>query len=458
MAVRVGGCLLVYVAAVALLLTQSRAGVAGAVAVLALWLVLSDERLSDGLRAALALLPALAVGGWAFTRPALVEDGALRADRVDDGRVFAVLLIVGALVVGAAAWRVRARRLASERGPAVRAVLVGMCALAVAVGAVGLVATVGNPFSWASSQVSGGECVNDPGRLTDLCANNRLAWWEEAVRVAADHPARGSGAGTFALARRRHREDATPVSQPHSVPLQLLADLGAIGLALGLLVACGAAVGIVRGLRRTTASERPAAAALACLVARLRGARPRGLRPRLPRGDGAYPRCDRRAPRGGETCRRRSASACRVSSRSAPSPRPPWPPSRCRRSPSVTPSGRSRPWTRGGSRMPSTRQIAPACSTRSRRPRFRRRALAADAEGDRRAAVAWYEQATDLQPENPDVWFDLGLYHVVATEDQCAAYQALNRSYTLDPRSSRWAPGGPLDIARDAVNAGACER
>ncbi len=86
------------------------------------------------------------------------------------------------------------------------------------------------------------------------------------------------------------------------------------------------------------------------------------------------------------------------------------------------------------------------------------RALAADAEGDRRAAVAWYEKATDLQPENPDVWFDLGLYHVVATEDQCAAYQALNRSYTLDPRSSRWAPGGPLDIARDAVNAGACER
>jgi len=28
----------------------------------------------------------------------------------------------------------------------------------------------------------------------------------------------------------------------------------------------------------------------------------------------------------------------------------------------------------------------------------------------------------------------------------------------LDPKSSRWAEGGPLDVARDAVNHGACER
>jgi Flp pilus assembly protein TadD len=86
------------------------------------------------------------------------------------------------------------------------------------------------------------------------------------------------------------------------------------------------------------------------------------------------------------------------------------------------------------------------------------RAFAADAAGDRAAAVAWYEEATRLQPENPDTWYDLGLYHFTATQDLCAAYAALNHSYTLDPRSSRWTPGGPLDVAKDAVNAGACER
>jgi hypothetical protein len=42
--------------------------------------------------------------------------------------------------------------------------------------------------------------------------------------------------------------------------------------------------------------------------------------------------------------------------------------------------------------------------------------------------------------------------------DSCGAYQALNRAYTLDPKSRRWTPGGPLDVARDAVNAGACKR
>ena len=39
----------------------------------------------------------------------------------------------------------------------------------------------------------------------------------------------------------------------------------------------------------------------------------------------------------------------------------------------------------------------------------------------------------------------------------CAAYTFLNESYTLDPSGSQWVPGGPLDVARDAVNAGACE-
>ncbi len=85
-------------------------------------------------------------------------------------------------------------------------------------------------------------------------------------------------------------------------------------------------------------------------------------------------------------------------------------------------------------------------------------AVAADADGDEPLAVAWYEEATALQPANPDTWFALGLYHYLATGDQCAAYTALNASYTLDPNGSRWAPGGPLDVTREAVNEGACER
>src|SRR6188472_2803121 len=59
---RVSGALLVYGGALAMLLTQSRAGVLGAVAVVVLWLVLSRERLPDALRLVVFAGPGLAVG------------------------------------------------------------------------------------------------------------------------------------------------------------------------------------------------------------------------------------------------------------------------------------------------------------------------------------------------------------------------------------------------------------
>ena len=94
-------------------------------------------------------------------------------------------------------------------------------------------------------------------------------------------------------------------------------------------------------------------------------------------------------------------------------------------------------------------------SAKCRTSRLRRPSAAGHRPGNR---TAWYEKATSLQPENPDTWYDLGLYLSIVAHDQCAAYAALNHSYTLDPSSKRWVPGGPLDVARDAVNDGACER
>ena len=221
---RVWGLLLAYGATIALLLTQSRAGIVGAVAVLVLWLAASDRRLADALRAVVAVLPGVAVAGWAFTRPALVEDGALRADRVTDGRTFALLALVGGVVVALAAWRLPFSRLVVERERLVRGVLAVACGGLLVVGVAGVAAAVGNPVSWASSQLSGEECANDPGRLTDLCANNRPAWWRESLRLAEVRPLLGSGAGTFAIARKRVREDASSVSEPGSPASEVLEE------------------------------------------------------------------------------------------------------------------------------------------------------------------------------------------------------------------------------------------
>jgi O-antigen ligase len=453
---RVAGSLLAFAAVLVVLLTQSRAGVVGALAVLALWLVVSDERLTDALRTALAAAPALAVAAWAFTRPALVEDGALRSDRVADGRVFAVLTLVAMLAVALLAWRLPVRRIVERNGEAVRATILAACALTLVVGSIGFVARVGNPVSWVDAQLSRGECVNEPGRLTDLCANNRLQWWGEALDVAADRPVGGSGAGTFALARRRYRESAMPVSEPHSVPLQLLADLGVVGFALAFAAAAAGVLGARRGLRLSRGDDTAAAAALACLPLAyvvhvvvdydldflavtgpafvalgvlLSLGRPRAaLRVRLP---GLV-----------------AVAAVGVAAAVAVA-LPRLAQDKVDRAFAAIDAGRLDEAVDAADRA---RRLDPL----SLGP-LRARAEAADAAGDRPAAVAWYEKATRLQPENPDTWYDLGLYHAIATHDLCAAYAALNHSYTLDPRSSRWAPGGPLDVARDAVNAGACE-
>ena len=78
----------------------------------------------------------------------------------------------------------------------------------------------------------------------------------------ARHAPWGSGAGTFEIARRVHRLDARNVSQPHSVPLQQLADAGLAGLALWIGLVLAGGLVCVRALRRLEGAERAAAGAL----------------------------------------------------------------------------------------------------------------------------------------------------------------------------------------------------
>jgi len=67
-----------------------------------------------------------------------------------------------------------------------------------------------------------------------------------------------------------------------------------------------------------------------------------------------------------------------------------------------------------------------------------------------------YIQAVELQPDNPDAWYALGIYEFQVRRNLCAAYRFLNNAYTLDPSGNQWVKGGPLDVARGAVNAGGC--
>jgi hypothetical protein len=450
--VRVLGGILVYVATLALLLTLSRAGVVVGVLVLVLWLAVGSERLASGLLLVAAAGPALAVGAWAFTRPALTEDVATRSDRVADGAVFGALALAGGLVVAALVVLGLRRSLEAEAGRRMGRGLVLLGAMLVlAAGAAASVAAA----DALSSERDCAEVVNDPSRLGSLDPNLRLCWWEEAIDVFSHHGPEGAGAGTFEIARKRFRLDARNVVQPHSVPLQQLADAGVAGLALFIALAAAGALTCVCALRRLSGPERAAAAALVAAPAAY-------VVHALVDFDWDFLAVT--APT------MLALGVLAASGRSSPP---------VRRQPFLAVSvilvaaavlvSFSFPRLADRAERSSTRELAAGDTESARDQALWARffnplsadpllALARVAERQGRVlrAERHYIDAVELQPENPELWYALGIFQFDVRDNLCATYRYLNNGYTLDPAGNQWVEGGPLDIARDAVNAGGC--
>ncbi len=444
------GTLLLYAATLVILLTQSRAGVVAGVAVMALVLTLTTNRVEAALFALLACGPGLLVAGWAFTRPALVEDGAASAARVSNGAALGVLALVGAAAALLATRKVPVERLVATRRQAVVRGLLGAAATVFIVSLLGLVAAVGNPITWVTNQVgSSGEVVNGPGRFGQLETNNRTVWWGEAWQIFRANPAAGTGASTFEIARKRVRSDAQNVSAPHSVPLQLLADTGLPGFLLALTFVGGLAVGIRASLRRLEEGERAAAVGLVSLPVAfalhalvdldldfLAVAGPTMLVSAVLLGAGrpAAARAGGLASAGVVV-----AAVAAVWVLVAPALSSRFVDIAYRH------SGDDRFESADSAALRAQRlnPLSPA-------PLYARAAIATGS-GDPAAADAFHVRATRLQPENPATWYELGLYRYIAG-DLCGAYFALNAAYTLDPKSSLFYEGSELDRARDAVN------
>jgi O-Antigen ligase len=449
---RIVGALLVYVATLALMLTLSRAGVVVGLAVVALWLLLAGQRVQSGLLLLASAGPAVLVGAWAFTRPALTEDVATRSDRAADGTVFGVLALVGAaLVVALVAFGLRgslderARRRVG-RGLVVMAVVLAFAAVAVfAVAAADAVST-GRDCS---------EVVNSPSRLGSLDPNNRLCWWGEAWDVFVHHRPEGAGAGTFEVARKRFRPDDRNVVQPHSVPLQQLADGGVVALALFVVIVLSGVAVCVCAVRRLPGTERRAAVALvaaptayllhalvdytwdfiavtgptmAALGVLAGAGRTEGVRRSRPLLAlsvvvlAAVVLVSFTFPRLADRAERRSTRALAA-----------------------------RDYERALDEADRARFFNPV----SVDPLFAR-ARVAESRGVSWKAERAYIRAVELQPDNPETWYTLGIFEFEVRGNLCAAYRFLNNAYTLDPSGSEWQKGGPLDVARDTVNEGGC--
>lgn len=452
---RVAGGLLVYAAALSLALTLSRVGVVGAVIVVALWLALSPERVRGAVVLAAAGVPAAAVSGWAFTRPALVEPGATGDERAADGAVFAVLAIAGAVV--ACALVVLVLRITVDERRRVRLTR-GLVALGVTVAVAGLatgVLALGNAIA---SGRSCAEVANTPSRFGSIDLNSRWCWWNEAWDVFVANAPEGAGAGTFEVARKRYREDARAVREPHSVPLRQLADGGVLALGLFLVVLGAGGAACACALRRLDGAERTAALALVA----------------APAGYAVHSLVDYEWDFLATTGPVLVSLGVLVSSgRADPGGRP-------RRSVALVVGSFAlalglvvsfaAPWMSQREVRASTRSLIAGELDTAREQAERARswnplsvepvvALARVEEQARDFSEAQqrYVQAVELQPENPETWYALGIFELEVRADFCRAYRFLNEAYTRDPAGRQWYPGGPLDVARDAVDAGGCE-
>jgi hypothetical protein len=88
--------------------------------------------------------------------------------------------------------------------------------------------------------------------LFSFSGSRRATVWRHAWHDAEAHPVLGSGAGTFEIWYLRHRTNGFKVVDAHSLYLEVLAEVGPVGLALLLVALLTPLVAAVRARHRPT--------------------------------------------------------------------------------------------------------------------------------------------------------------------------------------------------------------
>ena len=265
----------------ALYLTSSRGGMATAALGTLVFIALCRDRLR-----ALVALVVVGAGGAAVVavleaRPELA-DGNLAADAVaSQGRSAAALIAGICVLTGLVHWLVARIALPSPRLRVPRLVLAGGALLLVAAAVVAADPAARlesfkqpprNPFARAEA-APGTAASQDAPRLTPTSShllsstgNGRWQFWNAAVDEFETRPLAGRGPGSYEAWWAQHGSVSYFTRHAHSLYLETLGELGAVGLALlaGFLLTALVAAG--RRLRSASGADGNVIAALVGVV------------------------------------------------------------------------------------------------------------------------------------------------------------------------------------------------
>jgi tetratricopeptide (TPR) repeat protein len=443
---RIGGALLLYASLVVAVLTYSRVGMVLTVAAALGWLALERNAIAP---LAVAWIVGAAVAGIGLLLPGVGDDGQSHHARVQDGLIFGAALILGAAVVASASRFVLARAVDRRLVRGVAAALAVLVLVALA----GAVVRAGGPADFVrdrwhefSNPVSS-QIGNTKVRVLSGSSSNRWRWWQEAWNAFADHPLNGTGAGTFGLTDRLQRKSTLAVLEPHSAPLQDLSETGIVGFLLIAAAVAAAAVALSRR-ERDGPTLALALAAVLCVLHSLvdidwdyvavQGplflivgalvARP-------------APRTGRRWPVAGAIVVCALAGLYSLAS--------PWLADRLVSR--AYDAFAAEDFTAAHNEAKSAHALNPLALE----PLW---AMALTERGAK--ALQLYRRARDLEPKNPETWYELGAFELDVLLRPRDAYRDLNHAYTLDRYifGPGTAPGDALDRARCVIDPATCPK
>jgi O-antigen ligase len=263
---RVLGAAALPVLATALLLTFSRGAiVAGAAGLL---VAVAAGRGRGLLGALLVGVPSVSLAVEAAYGADALTTGLVDAAVISQGRDVALVVVactLGALLGRAVLLPLDARLAALRLPRAPLGVRVGMGATALVAAVVvalllGVPATLEGQYERFVNDGSVDVEVRD--RLGEASANGRIEQWNVDLRGFESEPLHGTGAGTYALLWDRYRPYASQVEDGHSLYLEVLGELGVVGLvlvAVPLLAILGAFARRARGPDRAAGAADPTA-------------------------------------------------------------------------------------------------------------------------------------------------------------------------------------------------------